>query len=245
MTSIKVIYYRLRCYDGGYFNQGNICKHHDGGWGKDEYDEDCERADVIPYKGHEGLLVIPIYCKHVRKEEVRFEKQVKRYELDADYLVVGKHEIPVHRIRRLIIDGEEILSDCERLAGESEDYRRGYSKGYDDGLAVAKKETETQKITQNSNANLRNTDLIRRVEAVKKLNRIGRDYGLSFSDIDVAEYIIRNLPSASEPMGEWEYDVDADDSFCTNCHKYAIRDMEMQLESDFCPNCGARMGGGE
>lgn len=102
----------------------------------------------------------------------------------------------------MIVIEREFITD-EQLVGKSEDYRRGYSKGYDDGLAVAKKETETQKITQNSNANLRNTDLISRVEAVKKLNRIGRDYGLSFSDIEGAEYIIRNLPSASEPMGEW------------------------------------------
>ena len=49
------------------------------------------------------------------------------------------------------------------------------------------------------------TDLISRADAIKKLNRTGRDYGLSFSDIEGAEHIIRNLP----PISKCEEELDA------------------------------------
>ena len=45
---------------------------------------------------------------------------------------------------------------------------------------------------------------------------------------------------SAERVGEWEYDFDKDDHYCTRCHKYA-GDWEMNLLSDYCPSCGARM----
>ena len=44
----------------------------------------------------------------------------------------------------------------------------------------------------------------------------------------------------AERVGVWEYDFDKDDHYCTRCHKYA-GDWEMNLLSDYCPSCGARM----
>ena len=57
--------------------------------------------------------------------------------------------------------------------------------------------------------------------------------------IYLAEKKIERLPSVDR-TGEWEHDVDGH-FFCTNCKKYPEYQIRM---SDYCPNCGADMRGG-
>lgn len=106
MAQIKCKYYRYRCYDGSYERSGRICEHHD--W-CDEYDDGCEFADTKPYRADNGMIAIPLQCKHVCREVVMFEKKVSAFELDDDYLEISRRTIPIERINRLVIDGEIII----------------------------------------------------------------------------------------------------------------------------------------
>ena len=109
-TSIKCTFYRLRCGDHHVSIGGCICPFHDAHH-HDEYFDGCEYADDKPYMNENGMIAIPHQCKHVYRETVMFEKTVKQFEFDDDYLTVSKREIPVPRIEYLSIDGKEIIAN--------------------------------------------------------------------------------------------------------------------------------------
>lgn len=106
MTRIKCTFCRYRCYDGTYEHNGQICEHHDYFNNGYEYDDGCEYADANSHKAENGLFETPLQCSYVAREEVRFEKETKSFELDDDYLVMRNRKIPVSRIKYLCIDGE-------------------------------------------------------------------------------------------------------------------------------------------
>ena len=95
---------------------------------------------------------------------------------------------------------------------------------------------------------IRREDAIRAVAEVLSLNRFA-----SFKDIKdfgrFAERMLRNVPSADRPHGEWiKFGLGRGTRirFCTNCK----RRIEVPLSQgdsnyDFCPNCGARMKGAD
>jgi hypothetical protein len=68
-------------------------------------------------------------------------------------------------------------------------------------------------------------------------------------DVYTATAIIRSVPSADRPQGEWlKFGLGRGTRilFCTNCE----RRIEVPLSQgdsnyDFCPNCGARMKGAD
>ena len=62
----------------------------------------------------------------------------------------------------------------------------------------------------------------------------------------VTECDIDNAPTIdAQPVkrGKWEYRHADDWMFCTACGTDAEGDCGEPLETDFCPNCGARMDG--
>ena len=88
------------------------------------------------------------------------------------------------------------------------------------------------------------SDLISRADTLAKIKEYcidGDSVVHKWFDTMGIEEVINTMPSVSaERVGEWEYDFDKDDHYCTRCHKYA-GDWEMNLLSDYCPSCGARM----
>lgn len=92
------------------------------------------------------------------------------------------------------------------------------------------------------------TGLISRAEALKAI-----DYRRKTANIDsrivldeVADKI-RELPSAGRPSGEWLYkETDPNlkgDWYCDYCGARAEVDLYGEwILSDYCPNCGAKMG---
>ena len=70
-------------------------------------------------------------------------------------------------------------------------------------------------------------------------------------DVYTATAIIRSVPSADRPQGEWIGEADGyyngelvyDTWYCSNCD-YAVDDEEPPTWN-YCPNCGARMKGVE
>ena len=106
MARIKCTFYRYRCYDGTYEHNEQICEHHNYFGNGFEYDDGCEYADAKPYRTKDGLIALPLQCKYALREEVRFEKEVKSFEFDNDYLTMRNRKISVNRIKYLSIDGE-------------------------------------------------------------------------------------------------------------------------------------------
>ena len=88
------------------------------------------------------------------------------------------------------------------------------------------------------------SDLINRADTLAKIKEYcidGDSVVQKWFDTMGIEEVINTMPSVSaERVGEWKYDYDKDDHYCTRCHKYA-GDWEMNLLSDYCPSCGARM----
>lgn len=96
-------------------------------------------------------------------------------------------------------------------------------------------------------------DLISRAEAYTRIAELSRDL-LNDDCINLGnagEYlrIIRELPSADRPKGEWEIVTQGRHSIrrCSNCKwTQTYSDPKyMGYEYNFCPRCGADMRGGE
>ena len=92
-------------------------------------------------------------------------------------------------------------------------------------------------------------DLIRREDAIKAVE----ERSFAVRDSYTVKAILRNVPSAGRPQGEWIWDNDAVDWnlgawICSNCHArndnipHSERIIPLRWSgSKFCPNCGARM----
>jgi hypothetical protein len=64
---------------------------------------------------------------------------------------------------------------------------------------------------------------------------------------DVAETVIKE-GYRKQSVGEWqELDICAEDMYCSVCGAIAPVDCEKEefYKSNFCPNCGAKMKGGD
>ena len=84
-------------------------------------------------------------------------------------------------------------------------------------------------------------DLIKREDAIEALK--GREGILA--DAYTAVAIIRAIPSADRPQGEWIY---IDEPIIGNPYgryKCSKCNLEEPFESDYCPNCGAKMKGAD
>lgn len=57
---------------------------------------------------------------------------------------------------------------------------------------------------------------------------------------------IESLPSVDRPTGEWVYGID-EETGEKDCYKWtcSICNEKYPWQPKFCPNCGAKMGGGE
>ena len=103
-------------------------------------------------------------------------------------------------------------------------------------------------------------DLISRADAVKTVIRkcspicawkVGTQ---KYPDCVVAE--INALPSADAVQGEW---IDENGNnvplhkdgyplrscYCNQCHEWLVASDEYEVKGNFCPNCGARLKGGD
>lgn len=84
------------------------------------------------------------------------------------------------------------------------------------------------------------------------VNRIPSAETTGALDDAIAKYVadgLMELPSAeARPTGEW---IDIDNYYrmatCSHCHKVTMFEKwgEYIRPYNFCPNCGAKMGGGE
>ena len=77
-----------------------------------------------------------------------------------------------------------------------------------------------------------NCDLISRQDAIKAVLSVPMPLRLA----DEIDEVLRSLPSADRPKGEWI--VENHEVVCSICG-------QNNLETDFCPNCGADMRGDE
>lgn len=95
-------------------------------------------------------------------------------------------------------------------------------------------------------------DLIKREDAIQELGEyLMMDAQMEYSgtaseDIedwkDLAEHILKDIPSAEPKQGEWEripYSMTAYGRRCSLCH------FKVGNPTNFCPNCGARMKGAD
>jgi len=84
-------------------------------------------------------------------------------------------------------------------------------------------------------------DLINRSDAIDAIEITPfEDYG----DYETVKAVIEQLPSASRPQGEWIVhfdDIWPEESTmeCSVCHE----EQPLEIDDNFCPNCGARMKG--
>lgn len=86
-------------------------------------------------------------------------------------------------------------------------------------------------------------DIIYREDAIEALK--GRENILH--DAYTAVAIIRSIPSADRPQGEW---IDKGDyAVCSNCGTHSGTQFDgiepVPRKTNFCPNCGAKMKGAE
>ena len=108
------------------------------------------------------------------------------------------------------------------------------------------------------------SDLIRRADAIEavrfaehRFTVADEQHGMGTVKWDLygvytAEAVeaLKALPSAEAVQGEWILDEDSDDVRCSVCGHLALLrvvmgDVGLQEYSNFCPNCGSRMQGGD
>ena len=96
------------------------------------------------------------------------------------------------------------------------------------------------------------SDLISRQSAIGSVNVLAEHNKDSFPDeyqdgiyngLLVAKAVLEDLPSAEPVHGEWAIDEAEDDIIvCSECGFKLTRFIE---SDNYCPNCGAKMGGKE
>jgi DNA-directed RNA polymerase subunit RPC12/RpoP len=65
-------------------------------------------------------------------------------------------------------------------------------------------------------------------------------------DVYTATAIIRSVPSADRPQGEWMHDDSSPIAYrCTACNTLQHWSVIQNGRYRFCPNCGARMKGAD
>lgn len=116
-TDIKCVYFKHICtrFPGIRLDEpGNrsTCEHHEGF--HNEYDDCCEFADAGPKRTDDGFIEISFQCRYVKRETIRFEKQVRSFWLDDNDLKIGRLTIPTERIRELSIDGRQIIGEEDK-----------------------------------------------------------------------------------------------------------------------------------
>lgn len=101
MATIKCKYYRAicNCQYGARCKADNFIDYVVG-------ESVCENYE--PRSG-DRMRVGDLRCAWLDFEEVRFEKPVKSYELDNDYLTMGRTFISTDAIEYLAIDGEVLI----------------------------------------------------------------------------------------------------------------------------------------
>jgi len=85
-------------------------------------------------------------------------------------------------------------------------------------------------------------DLIRREDAIKAVE----ERSFAVRDSYTVKAILRNVPSADRPQGEWKRRL-VDNGFnadwvCSECGYRVKTDF---VDYKFCPNCGAKMKGAD
>ena len=93
------------------------------------------------------------------------------------------------------------------------------------------------------------SDLIDRQAAIKAVNNaFDRETLLTGFVRSIAVRAIRDMPSAQPEQQEGRFERNRDGVFCSVCH-YGWKFItgvpaEVEREYRYCPNCGAKMGGG-
>ena len=104
--------------------------------------------------------------------------------------------------------------------------------------------------TQNSNQETQNSngDLIYRADAIEALEDNKSDWDNDYNrPIEKDIQSLKALPSAETVQGEWEEKIIEGDSVWTR-HRYycsVCGGWNTYGKSDYCPDCGARMKGGD
>ena len=94
-------------------------------------------------------------------------------------------------------------------------------------------------------------DLIKRSDAVIVVYKALRTpplKGVLTDTVPLAIELVHGIPSADRPSGEWICKDSADMSVywfeCSECGEKTPRDnFNREYKSNYCPNCGAKMGG--
>ena len=97
------------------------------------------------------------------------------------------------------------------------------------------------------------TDLISRADAIEAVGGVVMaEFDVAPTrGYDVAEKALSALPSADAVQGEWieKYNGNGWNDFwdytCSNCGKKYERADAVLYHANYCPNCGARMKGGD
>ena len=84
-------------------------------------------------------------------------------------------------------------------------------------------------------------------EAVEDLNTIKeffeQESGAYPVSLEYAIKVLKNVPSADRPQGEWIIEIDVNNNTYGRCSMCDMKQYAGQL--NFCPNCGARMKGAD
>lgn len=97
------------------------------------------------------------------------------------------------------------------------------------------------------------TDYIKRENAKRAVWGCARDTGIDEAPFEYAEGLLEDVPSedvAPVRHGRWKPLTDCSNEgiYCSECHKKVYRaeySNTMKMHSLYCPNCGAKMDGGE